>query len=156
VIAIHRRGRWLVRIGEPWTPDSDQTLSESGEGPVEVAINFGAQMHEASLLGETTEIAPGETTRYRERWYMISGVASRVRQLDEALYQIDPARFPLPEFRPAEDDSDLDQWLDENTDGEPMDPAAMPPGEPAAPPTAPTPDAHDAPPIDIDDVQGKP
>ncbi len=157
VIAIHRRGRWLLRIGEPWTPDSDATLAESGEGPVEVAVNFGAQMHEAALLGPIAEIAPGETTRCRERWYIIPGVASRVKQLDEALFKIDPARFPLPEYLQDEDDADLDQWLDEDgEEGEEMDsPAETPVAEPA-PQADPQPGAHEPPPIDIDDVQGKP
>lgn len=144
VIAIHRRGYWLVRIGEPWTAEADTTLTEAGHGPVEVAVNFGMLRHEAAMLGPITEIPPGETTQYRERWYIIPGMASRTRQLDEELYKIDPQRFPLPSYlQDDEADVELDEWLDEEDE--------MPAETPAEPP--PARDAHDAPPIDIEEVQ---
>ncbi|GEM_PF-6250078 len=150
VIAIHRRGYWFVRIGEPWTPESDPTLTEAGQGPVEVAVNFARLRHEAALLGPISEIAPGQTSQYRERWYIIPGMASRTRQLDEELYKIDPLRFPLPTYlQDDEADAELDQWLED--DGEPMAPPPEGPVE-GAPPQR---DAHDPPPIDIDDVTDK-
>jgi len=85
-------------------------------------------------------------------------VASRVKQLDEVLYKIDPDRFPLPEYLQDDADADLDQWLDD--DGDEMGPpAAAPPAPPAAEatPEAEAPrDKPEAPPIDIDDVGGRP
>lgn len=147
VVAIHRRGHWFVRVGEPWTPDADRTLVESGHGPVEIAVNFGRKMHEAAMLGPIDHIAPGETTNYRERWYIIPGMASRTRQLDAELHKIDPQRFPLPAYLDDEEDEELDRWLDE-ADAEMIDEGAEPSEQ--APPTR---DAHEPPPIDIDAVE---
>jgi len=147
VIAIHRRGHWLVRLGDPWSPQTESELLESGHAPVEVAVNFGRLIHEASLLGPIEQIAPGETAEYRERWYIIPGMASRVRQLDRVLHAIDPERFPLPAYlTDEEDDPDLEEWLGD--DEEEMGPPAEGIIEPGR-------DAHDPPPIDIDEIQDR-
>lgn len=147
VIAIHRRGHWLVRVGEPWSPETDARLGEMGHAPVEVAVNFGRRIHEAALLGPISEIAPGARTEYRETWYIIPGAASRVRQLDRLLYEIDPVRFPLPVYLVDEqDDADLREWLGD--EDEEM-------GPPEAPPAEGQRDAHDEPPIDIDEIQDR-
>ncbi len=147
VIAIHRRGHWLVRVGEPWSPEADTRLEEMGHAPVEVAVNFGRRIHEAALLGPILEIAPGSRTDYREHWYIIPGAASRVRQLDRFLYDLDPLRFPLPDYLvDEEDDSELREWLGDEE--EEMRPQGEPPAEVGR-------DAHDEPPIDVDDVQNR-
>lgn len=145
VIAMHRRGHWFVRIGDPWSPETESLLTERGHAPVEVAVNFGRRIHEAALLGPIETIAPGETNEYRERWYVIPGMASRVRQLDRVLHSIDPARFPLPHYLADEqDDPELEHWLNEESEtGPPAEEA--PRGR----------DAHDEPPIDIDDVSDR-
>lgn len=150
VIAIHRRGHWLVRIGEPVKAEANPSIATTGHAPVEVAVNFGSRIHEASLIAPIGTIAPGEQVDYVERWYIIPGMASRVRQLDDALYAIDPIRFPKPMVEEESDEElrELEDWLE----GEETMPESQPTGpidvddEPAE-----TDDDDNEPFIDIDD-----
>lgn len=68
-IAIWTDGCWLLRqgIGE----SGDATLTQNGEAPVEIYMNFGLQLFEAELLGPIATIPPGGTAQHIERWTVV-------------------------------------------------------------------------------------
>lgn len=97
VVAVHNRGRWLLRVGEPVEdPATEGGWAAAGEASVEVYANYGLGLFEAELLGAIDEVAPGETTEHRERWYLVQSMRPDLNALDEALRVIDPVRFPMP------------------------------------------------------------